>query len=50
MGGGGTSGRAGRKCWVKTGWDGIEAGGWLARMPELIVNLDELNLGELFDI
>ena len=43
-------GCAGCKRWVETGGDRVEAGGRLAGMPELVVNLDELNLRELFDI
>lgn len=40
---------AGRKGWIEAGRDRVEAGRRFARVSKLIVNLDELDFGELLE-
>ena len=42
--------RAGRKERIKTNGDRIASSGWFTRFAVLIVDLDELDLGELFEV
>ena len=41
--------RAGRKGRIQAGWDRIDARRRLTRIPELVIDLDKLNLRELFE-
>ena len=48
--GSGQGRHAGRKEWVETGRDRVNSGRRFACVPQLIIDLDELDLRELFEV